>query len=332
MVPLDKTLHGGSDMDIAKLADRMTAETEKIIYGKEEQIRLIIMALLAQGHVLLEDLPGVGKTTLIKTLSIVSGCASKRIQFVPDLLPADILGMNIYDRNSGEFRRLPGPVFTNLLLADEINRAVPRTQSALLEAMEERQVTIDGETTVLPAPFVVMATQNPVESESTFRLPAAQMDRFLIRLSMGYPTAQEEREMLLSLGDAIPLDKLETITSPEELISAQQEIASVQVSRSVADYLVSLVSATRSHPMVRMGASPRASRALFRAAKAWAAMSGRTFVTPDDIQALAQPVLAHRLLLSNEARISGTTAADIISGLVNHLPAPPFAGEEFHEV
>jgi len=319
-------------MDIAKLADRMTAETEKIIYGKEEQIRLIIMALLAQGHVLLEDLPGVGKTTLIKTLSIVSGCASKRIQFVPDLLPADILGMNIYDRNSGEFRRLPGPVFTNLLLADEINRAVPRTQSALLEAMEERQVTIDGETTVLPAPFVVMATQNPVESESTFRLPAAQMDRFLIRLSMGYPTAQEEREMLLSLGDAIPLDKLETITSPEELISAQQEIASVQVSRSVADYLVSLVSATRSHPMVRMGASPRASRALFRAAKAWAAMSGRTFVTPDDIQALAQPVLAHRLLLSNEARISGTTAADIISGLVNHLPAPPFAGEEFHEV
>jgi len=319
-------------MDIAKLADRMTAETEKIIYGKEEQIRLIIMALLAQGHVLLEDLPGVGKTTLIKTLSIVSGCASKRIQFVPDLLPADILGMNIYDRNSGEFRRLPGPVFTNLLLADEINRAVPRTQSALLEAMEERQVTIDGETTVLPAPFVVMATQNPVESESTFRLPAAQMDRFLIRLSMGYPTAQEEREMLLSLGDAIPLDKLETITSPEELISAQQEIASVQVSRSVADYLVSLVSATRSHPMVRMGASPRASRALFRAAKAWAAMSGRTFVTPDDIQTLAQPVLAHRLLLSNEARISGTTAADIISGLVNHLPAPPFAGEEFHEV
>jgi len=318
-------------MDIAKLADRMTAETEKIIYGKEEQIRLIIMALLAQGHVLLEDLPGVGKTTLIKTLSIVSGCASKRIQFVPDLLPADILGMNIYDRNSSEFRRLPGPVFTNLLLADEINRAVPRTQSALLEAMEERQVTIDGETTVLPAPFVVMATQNPVESESTFRLPAAQMDRFLIRLSMGYPTAQEEREMLLSLGDAIPLDKLETITSPEELISAQQEIASVQVSRSVADYLVSLVSATRSHPMVRMGASPRASRALFRAAKAWAAMSGRTFVTPDDIQALAQPVLAHRLLLSNEARISGTTAADIISGLVNHLPAPPFAGEEFHE-
>ena len=318
-------------MDIKKLADRMTAETEKIIYGKEQQIRLIIMALLAQGHVLLEDLPGVGKTTLIKTLAIVSGCQSKRIQFVPDLLPADILGMNIYDRNSGEFRRLPGPVFTNLLLADEINRAVPRTQSALLEAMEERQVTIDGETTVLPSPFVVMAPQNPVESESTFRLPAAQMDRFLIRLSMGYPTAQEEREMLFSLGDAIPLDKLDTITSPEELLAAQQEIASVQISQSVADYLVSLVSETRTHPMVRMGASPRASRALFRAAKAWAAMSGRDFVTPDDIQTLAQPVLAHRLLLSNEARISGTTASDIIAGIVTRVPVPPFAGEEFHE-
>ena len=318
-------------MDIKKLADRMTAETEKIIYGKEQQIRLIIMALLAQGHVLWEDLPGVGKTTLIKTLAIVSGCQSKRIQFVPDLLPADILGMNICDRNSGEFRRLPGPVFTNLLLADEINRAVPRTQSALLEAMEERQVTIDGETTVLPSPFVVMAPQNPVESESTFRLPAAQMDRFLIRLSMGYPTAQEEREMLFSLGDAIPLDKLDTITSPEELLAAQQEIASVQISQSVADYLVSLVSETRTHPMVRMGASPRASRALFRAAKAWAAMSGRDFVTPDDIQTLAQPVLAHRLLLSNEARISGTTASDIIAGIVTRVPVPPFAGEEFHE-
>ena len=317
-------------MDIAKLADRITAETETIIYGKEEQIRLIIMAMLAQGHVLLEDLPGVGKTTLIKTLSIVSGCGSKRIQFVPDLLPADILGMNIYDRNSGEFRRIPGPVFTNLLLADEINRAVPRTQSALLEAMEERQVTIDGETAVLPAPFVVMATQNPVESESTFRLPAAQMDRFLIRLSMGYPTAKEEREMLFSLGDEIPLEKLNTVTSPEELLAAQKEIASVQVSPAVADYLVALVTETRIHPMVRMGASPRASRALFRAAKVWAAMSGRDFVTPDDIQKLAQPVLAHRLLLSNEARISGTSAAEILSEIVSRLPVPPYAGEEFH--
>ena len=318
-------------MDVAKLADRMTAETEKIIYGKREQIRLFIMAILAQGHVLLEDLPGVGKTTLIKTVAAISGCGSKRIQFVPDLLPADIVGMNIYDRNSGEFRRMPGPVFTNLLLADEINRAVPRTQSALLEAMEERQVTIDGESSKLPDPFAVMATQNPVESESTFRLPAAQMDRFLIRLSMGYPTPREERDLLYSLGDAIPMERLEVVTSPEELKQAREVIANVTVAKSVAEYLVAVVTATRTDPMVRMGASPRASRALFRAAKAWAAMEGRDFVTPDDIQTLAKPVLAHRLLVTNEARISGITAEQIIASILAAVPVPPAAGEEFYE-
>ena len=319
-------------MNIARLADRMTAETEKIIYGKREQIRLFIMAILAQGHVLLEDLPGVGKTTLIKTIATISGCDSKRIQFVPDLLPADIIGMNIYDRNTGEFRRIPGPVFTNLLLADEINRAVPRTQSALLEAMEERQVTIDGETSALPAPFVVMATQNPVESESTFRLPAAQMDRFLIRLSMGYPSLKEERDMLFSLGDAIPMERLEVITTPEELAQAQLEIRNVAVAESVADYLVAIVAATRTHPLIRMGASPRASRALFRGVKAWAAMEGRSFATPDDVQTLAKPVLAHRLLLTNEARISGMSAEQILDGILADVPVPPAAGDELHEI
>ena len=318
-------------MDVAKLADRMTTETEKIIYGKREQIRLFIMAILAQGHVLLEDLPGVGKTTLIKTVAAISGCGSKRIQFVPDLLPADIVGMNIYDRNTGQFRRMQGPVFTNLLLADEINRAVPRTQSALLEAMEERQVTIDGESSKLPDPFVVMATQNPVESESTFRLPSAQMDRFLIRLSMGYPTPEEERDLLYSLGDSIPMERLEVVTSPEELKQAREVIANVTVAKSVAEYLVAIVTATRTDPMVRMGASPRASRALFRAAKAWAAMEGRDFVTPDDIQILAQPVLAHRLMVTNEARISGITAEQIIASILAAVPVPPAAGEEFYE-
>ena len=318
-------------MDVAKLADRMTAETEKIIYGKREQIRLFIMAILAQGHVLLEDLPGVGKTTLIKTVAAISGCGSKRIQFVPDLLPADIVGMNIYDRNTGQFRRMQGPVFTNLLLADEINRAVPRTQSALLEAMEERQVTIDGESSKLPDPFVVMATQNPVESESTFRLPSAQMDRFLIRLSMGYPTPEEERDLLYSLGDSIPMERLEVVTSPEELKQAREVIANVTVAKSVAEYLVAIVTATRTDPMVRMGASPRASRALLRAAKAWAAMEGRDFVTPDDIQTLAQPVLAHRLMVTNEARISGITAEQIIASILAAVPVPPAAGEEFYE-
>ena len=318
-------------MDVAKLADRMTTETEKIIYGKREQIRLFIMAILAQGHVLLEDLPGVGKTTLIKTVAAISGCGSKRIQFVPDLLPADIVGMNIYDRNTGQFRRMQGPVFTNLLLADEINRAVPRTQSALLETMEERQVTIDGESSKLPDPFVVMATQNPVESESTFRLPSAQMDRFLIRLSMGYPTPEEERDLLYSLGDSIPMERLEVVTSPEELKQAREVIANVTVAKSVAEYLVAIVTATRTDPMVRMGASPRASRALFRAAKAWAAMEGRDFVTPDDIQTLAQPVLAHRLMVTNEARISGITAEQIIASILAAVPVPPAAGEEFYE-
>ena len=318
-------------MDVAKLADRMTTETEKIIYGKREQIRLFIMAFLAQGHVLLEDLPGVGKTTLIKTVAAISGYGSKRIQFVPDLLPADIVGMNIYDRNTGQFRRMQGPVFTNLLLADEINRAVPRTQSALLEAMEERQVTIDGESSKLPDPFVVMATQNPVESESTFRLPSAQMDRFLIRLSMGYPTPEEERDLLYSLGDSIPMERLEVVTSPEELKQAREVIANVTVAKSVAEYLVAIVTATRTDPMVRMGASPRASRALFRAAKAWAAMEGRDFVTPDDIQTLAQPVLAHRLMVTNEARISGITAEQIIASILAAVPVPPAAGEEFYE-
>lgn len=316
--------------DIAHISGRVLEETEKIIVGKRDKIRLIIMAVLAGGHVLLDDLPGVGKTTLLKTLSIALGCTSKRVQFVPDLLPSDICGMKIYNQKTGDFQVVEGPVMTNLLLADEINRAIPRTQSALLEAMEERQVTIDGETLPLPTPFVVMATQNPVESESTFRLPAAQMDRFLIRLSMGYPAPEEERRMLFSLGDSIPLDGLETVTSPEELVAAQDSLSQIRVSPEVAGYLVSLVGATRSHPMVRMGASPRASRALFRAARAWAAMAGRSFVTPDDIQALIHPVLAHRLLLTNEARLSGVTADGVLDQIAAQLPVPPAAGDEFH--
>ena len=316
-------------MDIAQLADRLTAETAKIIYGKETQIRLIVMALLSQGHVLLEDLPGVGKTTLIKTLAAVSGCRSKRIQFVPDLLPADILGMNIYDRNRGEFRRLPGPVFTNLLLADEINRAVPRTQSALLEAMEERQVTIDAETLPLPKPFLVLATENPVESESTFRLPAAQMDRFLIRLSLGYPAAEEETRMLQNLGDRIPFETVETVTCAEELMKLQDQAAQVYVSDAVAAYIVALAGATRSHADLSMGASPRGSRGLYRAAKVWAAMEGRDYVTPDDVQYLAVPVLSHRLLLTGQARFSGKSAESVVREVLSSVEVPPRTEEMF---
>ena len=315
---------------IQSLAQRLKANIQKVIVGKDEVVELMLCAMIARGHVLLEDVPGTGKTVLAKSLAASLECGFARIQFTPDLLPSDVTGMSVYNAGTGAFEFKKGPVFTNILLADEINRAVPRTQSALLEAMEERQVTIDGETLPLPTPFVVMATPNPVESESTFRLPAAQMDRFLIRLSMGYPAPEEERRMLFSLGDSIPLDGLETVTSPEELVAAQDSLSQIRVSLEVAGYLVSLVGATRSHPMVRMGASPRASRALFRAARAWAAMAGRSFVTPDDIQALIHPVLAHRLLLTNEARLSGVTADGVLDQIAAQLPVPPAAGDEFH--
>ena len=310
-------------VDIPALTGRILEQVEKIVVGKEEQTRLMITAILSQGHILLDDLPGVGKTTLVKTLSIALGCQFKRVQFTPDLLPSDVVGMNIYDQNSNAFRRMDGPVMTNLLLADEITRAIPRTQSALLEAMEERQVTIDGETTPLPAPFVVMATQNPVEFESTFRLPAAQMDRFFLRLSLGYPQREEEVRMLRGVGDEIPFDQVEAVTSAEELVTVQEQIRAVTVSDSVLDYLVSLVSATRGHPLIRMGAGPRGSRALFRGSKTLAAMAGRDFITPDDVQQLAVPVLAHRLVLSNEARLAGEDAESLLTKLLQTVPVPP---------
>ena len=310
-------------VDIPAITGRILEQVEKIVVGKEEQTRLMITAILSQGHILLDDLPGVGKTTLVKTLSIALGCQFKRVQFTPDLLPSDVVGMNIYDQNSNAFRRMDGPVMTNLLLADEINRAIPRTQSALLEAMEERQVTIDGETTPLPAPFVVMATQNPVEFESTFRLPAAQMDRFFLRLSLGYPQREEEARMLRGVGDEIPFDQVEAVTSAEELVTVQEQIRAVTVSDSVLDYLVSLVSATRGHPLIRMGAGPRGSRALFRGSKTLAAMAGRDFITPDDVQQLAVPVLAHRLVLSNEARLAGEDAESLLTKLLQTVLVPP---------
>ena len=318
-------------MDIRKLSQDIQAETEKIIVGKADRIRLIIMAVLADGHVLLDDLPGVGKTTLVKTISLALGCASGRIQFVPDMLPSDIIGMRIFNQKTGDFELRQGPVMTNILLADEINRAIPRTQSALLEAMEERQISIDGEQFPLPEPFLVLATQNPVESESTFRLPAAQMDRFLIRISMGYPQPEEEREMLRSLGDEIPFHTVQAVTSAGDLVRAQKEIAAVHVSDAVADYIVALVGMTRSHDQLVMGASPRASRGLYRAAKVWAAMEGRDFVTPDDVKTLAHPVLEHRLVLSSGARFSGASAAAVLDDVLSRVEASPALGGSGHE-
>ena len=317
--------------DILSITEKIRQETEKIILGKPRQIRMIIMALLAEGHVLLDDLPGLGKTTLVKTLSIVLGCDFRRIQFVPDLLPSDIMGMKIYNQKSGEFQLVRGPLMTHIVLADEINRAIPRTQAALLEAMEEKQITIDGQTYPLPAPFMVMATQNPVETESTFQLPVAQMDRFLIRLSLGYLEHDDERKMLEELGDGIPFDTIGNVTNATEITAMQEDVKSVYVSRPVADYIVSLVQKTREHPMVKMGASPRASRSLYKAAKAWAAMSGRAFVTPVDIQTILYPVMAHRLMLSNEARLSGRTAGHIIEDVLKLIPVPPGREELFRE-
>ena len=316
-------------MNIPELTAKMVAETEKIIVGKTKQIRLIIMTLFSEGHLLLDDLPGVGKTTLVKTVAIVTGCASKRVQFVPDLLPSDITGMNVYDQKSGDFKLRHGPVMTNILLADEINRAIPRTQSALLEAMEERQVTVDGETMPLPEPFIVMATQNPVEAETTFQLPAAQMDRFLIKISLGYPESAEELEMLKNLGDEIPFSSVRKLTDAEGIKAAQREIRDISMSDAAAQYIIDIVMKTRANPLVKMGASPRASRGLYKASKAWAAMSGRSFVTPDDVQELAVPCLAHRMLLTGEARLARKNAETVIRDILQSVPVPPAKGEIF---
>jgi MoxR-like ATPase len=306
-----------------ELEQALTQEVSKVVVGKAAQLRLMTAAILADGHILLEDLPGVGKTTLVKCLSAALGCQSRRIQFTPDLLPSDVTGMNIFDRQTGEFRRLQGPVVTNLLLADELNRAIPRTQSALLEAMEEKQVTIDGQTEALPAPFVVLATQNPVETESTFRLPAAQMDRFLMCLSMGYPTADEEAAMLRLVGDAIPYESIQAVTSPEELVALQKDVQAVAVSDAMTTYMVAVTEKTRQNPDLRLGASPRATKALYRASKALAAVSGRDYVIPEDVQELAVPVLCHRLVLSADAAMAGKSPVAVLKKILEELPVPP---------
>ncbi len=312
-----------------ELANACIAETEKIIIGKHRQISYMMMAILAGGHILLEDLPGSGKTTLVRTLSAVLGCDYRRVQFTPDLMPSDITGMNIYDQKAGSFRFVEGPVATHILLADEINRAIPRTQAALLEAMEERQVTVDGESHALPSPFFVMATQNPVESESTFHLPAAQMDRFFVRLSLGYPTAGEEVQMLTALGDGTDYGILRRVASPELLLEAQKEQEGIFVSDYVKAYMVELVHRTRAHRLLKYGASPRASRSLYQGGKAWALLKGREYVTPEDVQEIALPILSHRILLTSEARFNGKVADEIIEEIIRECPVPPREGELF---
>lgn len=314
----------GNFMNNAKrVAESLINEVEKIIVGKRDKLELILTASLSGGHVLLEDLPGCGKTTLVRTLALALGCDEKRIQFTPDLLPSDVIGMTIYNQKESEFQTILGPVNTNLLLADEINRAIPRTQAALLEAMEERQVTIDGKTYKLPEPFLVMATQNPVEKESTFPLPAAQMDRFFIKLSLGYPTREEELDMINGVGDVIHFERINAVTSPEELSQIKSEIQGVYVSDAIKKYIVELVHRTREDKALKTGASPRASRYLYQGGKTLAAIKGRDYVIPEDIQALLVPVLSHRIQLTGEARYSGATNESVLSSVLSSVDVPP---------
>jgi MoxR-like ATPase len=303
-------------------AERLVGNVEKVIVGKEEVIRLMLAALLCEGHVLIEDIPGIGKTTLAKAIAKSVGCAFRRIQFTPDLLPSDITGIYYFNQKTSEFELRPGPVMANIVLADEINRATPRTQSCLLECMQERQVTIDGETLLLPRPFLVIATQNPIELEGTFPLPEAQIDRFLVRLKLGYPSESEEKDILLRFMDEDPLEHLENVIKVQELRELQQLCSKVFVEDTVLDYIVNIGRATRSHSGVRLGASPRATLGLRLASQAWAAIHGRDFVIPDDAKQLAVPVLAHRLIPDLQSHLRGRASEDIIKDILDNLPVP----------
>ncbi|MCA1022088.1 AAA family ATPase [Halobacillus litoralis] len=294
----------------------------KVMIGKEEAALLSVVALLAKGHVLLEDVPGVGKTMLVKTLAKSLDCDFKRIQFTPDLLPSDVTGVSIYNPKTLEFEFRPGPILGNIVLADEINRTSPKTQSALLEGMEETSITVDGRTVQLGEPFFVMATQNPIEYEGTYPLPEAQLDRFLLKMEMGYPTAKQEMEMLARTSSSHPIEEISAVITREELVGLQQETAQVYVDRSVNRYIVDLVTGTREHEGVYLGVSPRGSISLMKASKAYAFVHDRDYVLPDDVQFMAPYVLGHRMILTSEARFEGKTSASIIEELLTATSIP----------
>ncbi|MDP3712205.1 MAG: MoxR family ATPase [Mycobacteriales bacterium] len=301
---------------------RISANIEQVIEGKPDAVRLAIVVLLAEGHLLIEDVPGVGKTMLAKALARSIDCSVRRIQFTPDLLPSDVTGVSVYNQETREFEFKPGAVFANLVVGDEINRASPKTQSALLEAMEERQVSVDGVTYVLETPFMVVATQNPIEMEGTYPLPEAQRDRFTARVSMGYPSAAAEMLMVDTHGGADPLDDLEPVADALEVRKLIEVVRGIHLSDEVKGYVVDLVTATRSAPELRLGASPRSTLQLVRAARAQAALDGRDYVLPDDVQELAGPVLAHRLLPTAEAQVSRRTPEAVVAELVSRIPLP----------
>ena len=309
-------------MTIADTAARIRANVQKVIVGKGEVIDLALVAVLCEGHILIEDVPGIGKTTLAKALTASLGLSFRRIQFTPDLLPSDVTGVNIFNQKTQDFEFRPGPVFANVVLADEINRATPRTQSAMLEAMQERQVTADGETRLLPRPFLVVATQNPIELEGTFPLPEAQIDRFLVRLPLGYPSVEEEESILLRFQDGNPLDTLRAVASIDELATLSHEARKVRVEASVRRYIVELVRATRDREEVELGASPRGTLALYNAAQAYAAIQDRSFVLPDDVKRLVPYVLTHRIILSPQMRLRGRRPEDVVAGVVENVPVP----------
>lgn len=307
---------------IQEVAAQVRQNIQKVIVGKEEAINLVMVAILCEGHVLIEDVPGTGKTTLAKAMAISLGCSFHRIQFTPDLLPSDITGVSIYNQKTGDFEFRPGPILSQVVLADEINRATPRTQSALLEAMQERQLTVDGETRLLPRPFLIMATENPVELEGTFPLPEAQLDRFLLRVNIGYPSESEENAILERFRKADPMSELNAVTEPAVLKALIEQVHDIRVETTVQNYMVQLVRATRESNEVALGASPRAALALYRACQAWAGIHGRTFVTPDDVKFVASRVLTHRILISPQMRVRGRTANDVIEEILTTVPVP----------